>query len=122
MNSYLALKHLHMTLALLSGLGFAVRGYLRLMLRRPRASSWRRWVPHLIDTLLLLSGVLLWWRLSISPLAVGWFGTKLLLVVVYIALGITAFRNAGAPRGKWLYLAALLVFVAILTLALTKPW
>lgn len=121
MSIYELLKTLHIFLALFSGLGFALRGFIRLVLNRPLAHPLVRFGPHLVDTLLLASGVGLWMILGISPLTVGWFGLKLLLIVVYIALGITAFRIRHQGKAVLVFLAALATFVSIAWLAIFKP-
>lgn len=121
MSIHELLTMLHIGLALISGLGFALRGFIRLVLRKPLAHPLVRFGPHLIDTLLLASGVALWMILGLSPLAAGWFGLKLLLVVIYILLGITAFRIGHQGRAVLTFLGALAVFLAIAWLALFKP-
>ncbi|MFO7763315.1 MAG: SirB2 family protein [Wenzhouxiangellaceae bacterium] len=121
MSTYELLKMLHIALALVSGLGFALRGFIRLVLKQPLAHPLVRFGPHLIDTLLLASGIGLWLILGLSPLATGWFGVKLLLVVVYVLVGITAFRMHDQGAAVLVYLAALGVFLSVAWLALFKP-
>ncbi len=120
MSTYELLKTLHIALALISGLGFALRGFIRLVLNQPLAHPLVRFGPHLIDTLLLASGVALWMTLGVSPLTAGWFGVKLLLIVVYILLGITAFRTHHRGQAVLVFLAALAIFLTIAWLALFK--
>jgi len=120
MSIYDLLKMLHIGLALISGLGFAMRGFVRLVLSRPLANPLIRFGPHLIDTLLLASGVALWMILGLSPLSSGWFGLKLVLIVIYILLGINAFRVRHQGKAVLLFLAALAVFLTIAWLALFK--
>lgn len=121
MSIYELLKTLHVVLALVSGLGFALRGFIRLVLQRPLAHPLVRFGPHLIDTLLLASGLGLWMILGLSPFSAGWFGVKLLLIVVYIVLGIKAFRIRHQGKAVLVFLAALAVFLSIVWLALFKP-
>lgn len=121
MSTYELLKILHVALALVSGLGFALRGFIRLVLQRPLANPLVRFGPHVIDTLLLASGVGLWLILGLSPFSVGWFGLKLVLIVVYILLGITAFRTRRQGTAVLVFLAALAAFLSIAWLALFKP-
>ena len=121
MSTYELLKILHIALALISGLGFALRGFIRLVRQRPLAHPLVRFGPHLVDTVLLASGVGLWFILGLSPLAGVWFGLKLLLVVVYIVIGITAFRIRHPGIAVLAYLAALGVFLSVAWLALFKP-
>lgn len=119
MTIYDLLKNLHIVLALLSGIGFALRGYIRLVLERPLAHPMVRNGPHVIDTLLLFSGIALWVQLSFSVLS--WLGLKLLLILAYIILGITAFRIRSRGIAIVAYLTALTIFVGAANLAVHKP-
>jgi len=119
MSVYLLLQNLHIVIALASGIGFGLRGYVRLVMKRPLAHPMMRFGPHVLDTVLLASGVALWILTGMSLWS--WFGLKLLLVVVYVALGIAAFRAAAPARGVVLYVAALLAFVAVAVVSVTRP-
>ncbi|NBD94950.1 MAG: hypothetical protein GVY11_00535 [Gammaproteobacteria bacterium] len=119
MSIYVLLKNLHIALALLSGIGFALRGYIRLALDRPLAHPMVRIGPHVIDTLLLFSGIALWVQMSFSILS--WLGVKLLLIVAYIVLGITAFRIPARGPAIVVFLVALSIFVGIAGLTVNKP-
>jgi len=121
MSSFELLKLLHISLVLISGAGFALRGFIRLVLRRRLANPLVRFGPHLIDTLLLFSGIGLWWLTAYSPLTSGWFGLKLVLILAYIVIGIRAFRVASERSAVIHYVIALMVFLSIAWLALVKP-
>lgn len=119
MIDYALIKNIHVVLALTSGLGFALRGFVRLVLGRPLNHPVLRVAPHLVDTLLLASGVALWVMVG-WPLF-SWLGIKLSLVIVYILLGIAAFRAHDANRAVGVYLLALLAFLAVAFVAVHKP-
>jgi uncharacterized membrane protein SirB2 len=119
MSILLLLKKIHILLAVLSGIGFAVRGFIRLVMQRQLAHPMVKVGPHVIDTLLLLSGVALWLQMG-YPLR-SWLGLKLALVVAYIGLGITSFRIQARGPAIGIYLLALAVFVCIAFLAVHKP-
>lgn len=89
-----ALKLVHMSCALLSIAGFALRGYWLLSGDARLRQPWARVLPHTIDTLLLASavGMLLIW--GTSPLAFDWLRAKLVALLLYIALGMVALRFA----------------------------
>ncbi len=119
MSIFILLKNLHIVLALISGIGFGLRGYVRLILNRPLVNPMIRFGPHLVDTLLLFSGIALWVHMQFALLS--WFGLKMMLVLAYIGFGIGAFRSRSRGTGVILYLLALIVFVCIATVALHKP-
>ena len=121
MNTYLILKHLHITCVALSGLGFALRGLLMLRqspaLRHPVA----RIAPHIIDTGLLASALgmlaLTTWQLALMP----WLATKIVLLLVYIVLGTIALKRGRTLRIRAIaFVAALAVFGHIVATALTR--
>ena len=121
MNTYLILRHLHITCVALSGLGFALRGLLMLRqspaLRHPVA----RIAPHIIDTVLLASALgmlaLTTWQLALMP----WLATKIVLLLVYIVLGTIALKRGRTLRIRAIaYVAALAVFGHIVATALTR--
>ena len=102
------IKASHVTLAVVSALGFALRGAWIVAGQGQRLQ--RRWVriaPHVVDTCLLLAGLTLALSYRLSPLAHPWFAAKLLLLVAYIASGSVAIRRGrrGEPAGIWLAMA-----------------
>ncbi|MFW5927035.1 MAG: SirB2 family protein [Wenzhouxiangella sp.] len=118
--SYLPLlKNAHILLALVSGIGFALRGYVRIVMDRPLNQPFVRIAPHIVDTFLLLTGVTMW--IIIGWPLFSWLGLKLTLVVLYIVVAFAAVRSGHSPRGVLLYLAALGIFLAIAAIALYKP-
>ncbi len=120
MNYYPLLKNIHILLALTSGVGFALRGFIRLVLLRPLDHRVWKIAPHIVDTLLLASGVTVW--IIVGWPLMSWLGAKLLLVLVYIVTGVLAFRSRQHTRSVSLYLLALCVFLGIAALAVYKPF
>lgn len=119
MNYYPLLKNIHIVLALTSGIGFALRGFIRIVLQRSLGHRVWKIAPHIIDTLLLASGVALW--ITVGWPILSWLGVKLLLVLTYILLGIAAFKADAQSRASGLYVLALITFLCIAGLALHKP-
>lgn len=125
MNTYLWLKHLHVSCVVMSGCLFALRGWW--MLRAPHRlqQRWVRVLPHGIDTLLLASAVSLAVWSGQYPLAQDWLTAKVLALLVYILLGSVALKHGRtrAVRASAL-VAALLVLTFIVSVALRKqlPW
>lgn len=119
--SYLALKHLHVACVVFSGLGFALRGGWMLLgsplLRAPAT----RIAPHVIDTLLLGSALLLAWQSGQYPFAQGWLTAKFFGLLAYIACGTVALKRGRTPRIRATFLVlALLAYAYIVAVALTR--
>ncbi|MBQ5949299.1 SirB2 family protein [Massilia sp. ST3] len=119
--SYLALKHLHMSFAVLSGGFFLVRG---LWMLSGSALLQRRWVriaPHVVDTLLLASaiGLAVWSRQY--PFVAPWLTAKVLALAAYIVFGTIALKRGRTPQVRLAaFAAALACFFYIVAVAVTK--
>jgi uncharacterized membrane protein SirB2 len=111
---------LHQSLAVISVSGFVLRG-----IGMWRDSPWlaarvTRVAPHIVDTLLLVTGVWLAWRLPAAALA-GWLPAKLAALLVYIGFGWLALRP-GRPKAvrRACFVAALLAVAYLAGVALTR--
>ncbi len=119
--SYLLLKHAHMGFAAVSGALFLLRG-LWMLARSPMLHKrWVKSLPHLIDSLLLLTAVTLAWWAGLSPAAHPWLGAKIGALLAYILLGSVALKygKTGLTRGA-AFVGALACFGYIVTTAVTK--
>jgi uncharacterized membrane protein SirB2 len=113
------LKLFHIALAYLTLIGFVVRGLWVLAESPMRQQKWVRIAPHVIDTVLLVSGVILMLNLSLSPLS-GWLAAKLLGLLAYIGFGILTMR-AGSHLLQLLGFAGALLSVGyIFSVAFTR--
>jgi len=85
---------------------------------------WVRSVPHINDSVLLLSGVLLVVITHFYPFSVqgSWLTEKLLGVIIYIALGSMALSRRPRKMGtRWIAtLTALIIALIVIKLAITK--
>jgi len=93
--SYLAIKYLHITFAALSGSLFLLRGFWMLQASSMLQQRWVKIVPHVVDTLLLVSALTLVFGSDQYPFEQPWLTAKVLALIVYIALGTIALK-----RGK----------------------
>ena len=119
--SYYALKHLHMTFAVLSGALFLLRGLWMLAESRRLEQRWVRIAPHVIDTLLLASAVGLAVWSSQYPGQSPWLTAKLVALVAYIGLGTVALKRGRTRQARALaFFGALACFLYILAVAVTK--
>ena len=119
--SYLLLKHAHMTLAAVSGTLFLVRGIWMLADSPLRQRAWVKSMPHLVDSLLLASAIILAWWSGQSPLANTWLTAKVGALIAYILLGSVALKygKTRLTRGA-AFAAALACFAYIGATAITK--
>lgn len=119
--SYLALKHLHVTCVLLSGLGFCLRGWWMLRESPLRQHRLAKVLPHVVDTLLLGSALTLAWWSGQYPFAQGWLTAKLCGLLAYILLGSMALKRGKTRQSRAGYFGlALFAYAYIVSVALTR--
>ena len=114
-------KLIHVTCVVLSFSGFFIRG---IWMLRDSGLLKRRWVriaPQLIDTLLLLSAIILAFQLRFSPLEQSWLLAKIIALFVYIGVGLIALRFGQNKSTRLLaWLLGLLIFIYIVSVAFSK--
>jgi uncharacterized membrane protein SirB2 len=122
MSTYVILKHLHMTTAYLTISLFA----LRLLLDAVGRPGWRqtplRWIPHVNDTILLVSAVTLLFVAGYASDMPGWLLAKIALLFCYIVVGVFAIKPTfSKPVRIVAAIVALAIVSGIFHLAMTKP-
>jgi uncharacterized membrane protein SirB2 len=118
---YWPLKYAHLALALLSITGFLLRGFW--MMRGSALLDHRatRTVPHVVDTLFLLSGVALVLTLSLPVMQSPWLLAKFAGLVVYVVLGSIALRRGPTLALRQIaFVGALSAFAYIVGAAVSK--
>ena len=120
---YLTVKHSHLVFVVITVVLFNLRFWMRTILPSRPVPKVLRIVPHINDTLLLFSGMMLMQIGHWQPFGASkWLGVKLGLVLVYIILGVICLRSR--PRSpKWfaLYAVSLACIACIAYLAYFKP-
>lgn len=112
------LKHLHMSMAVLTIAGFLLRGFWAWRAPRLLALKPVRILPHAVDTVLLASAIALLFAHGWNPLDHGWLLAKIGLLVVYIGFGMTAFKPRFAPPVRVAaFFGAVAVFAWIVLIA-----
>ncbi|MEI6893115.1 MAG: SirB2 family protein [Colwellia sp.] len=115
------MKHLHITLAVLSITLFTYRFILTMIASNKLERKWLKISPHLIDTLLLIVGVTLAVKLYINPLEQLWLAEKLLALIAYIFTGYYTLKLArNKPMQILGYLGAMGWVMLIVRLAMTR--
>jgi uncharacterized membrane protein SirB2 len=111
---------LHIGSVTFSGSLFAIRGILRLCDISVANHRSLRVLSYVVDTTLLVAAVLLTLILHQYPFVNAWLTAKLLLLVLYIALGTIALKRARTTAGRGVaLLAALATFAYIVGVAIT---
>ncbi|MEW5903357.1 MAG: SirB2 family protein [Pseudomonadota bacterium] len=114
------LKVIHLTAVVASFTLFFLRGIWLLRNSDIMRLRWVKIAPHSIDTVLLVSAVALAWQLGLSPADSPWLLAKIVALLLYIGLGMLAFRFARDARQRLIaWLAALLTFAYIVLTAIT---
>ncbi|OGB06823.1 MAG: regulator SirB [Burkholderiales bacterium RIFCSPHIGHO2_12_FULL_69_20] len=108
LSYYLTLKLLHLSLVIISGTLFVLRGAGVLAAQDWPMRPVARRASVAIDTLLLSAGVTMWVLLSWHPVQHPWLGTKLLLLLLYIVLGSLALKRARRPGQRAVFFVAAL--------------
>ena len=88
MSLYVLIRIVHSSCALLSISGFAVRGYLKVRADHVPQSFTFKVLPHIVDTVLLISAILLVIMSRQYPFVSPWVTAKVVTLLVYISGGI----------------------------------
>ncbi len=118
---YLLIKYIHITSVSLTLLFFIVRGIWMM-----QSSTWlhQRWIkifPHIIDTLLLTSGITLAILIQQYPFVDTWLTAKFFGLILYIILGSIALKQGRTKTIRIIaWSSALVVFAYIVKVALSR--
>lgn len=119
---YAILKLLHITFATISISGFITRGILTLRQSSLLQQRWLKILPHINDSLLLLSAIALAILADYNPLHHSWLTAKIVLLVFYIGFGLITLRLAKNQGTRIVFfILAILTFGWIVAIAISKP-
>jgi len=118
---YLLLKQVHVSCVILSGCGFFLRGVWMLADSPRLTQRWVRIFPHLVDTALLASAIMLAIISSQYPLAQSWLTAKVIGLIAYILCGAIALKRGRTKTVRAVFfVVALLIFAYIVSVALNR--
>ncbi|MGI9221626.1 MAG: SirB2 family protein [Woeseiaceae bacterium] len=120
------MKNLHQIFAVLTISGFVLRGYWTMRSSPLLLHRVTRVAPHVIDTMFLITGIIIIFQLQLAVLQNNWLLAKFAGLFCYIILGALALRP-GRPTSLRItaFVGALLAFAYIVNTAITKmpvPW
>ena len=118
---YFIVKHVHVFLVIVSITLFQFR-YWRHRYFNIQPMPLLTVMPHVIDTLLLVTGIGLAWAAGFTLFNSDWLLVKLLALLVYIIMGYLAMKKTASTQ--WFaYLIATAAVCYMLIIATTKqPW
>lgn len=116
--SYILIKNLHIACAAASYTLFLLRGIWTLRGSPIMRQRWVRIVPHVVDTVLLSSAIVLAHAIGQYPFVDGWLTAKVLALLLYIGLGFLALKYGKSQQTRLsAWLAAQAVFIYIVLVA-----
>ena len=118
---YETVKLIHIGAAIVTISGFMLRGYW-MFSGSPRLQlKFVKILPHVIDTIFLLSGIGLILILNLPVLSQNWLLMKFVALIMYIVLGAIALGRGKTMRSRTTaFVLSLAVFAYIVGVALTK--
>ncbi len=102
---YMAMKHLHLTAIALSLLFLILQVVSHLLDSKMKDAKWLKILPHIINTVLILTAIGLCVSLAQYPFVHAWVTSKLIGLVAYVLLALVAV--------KWARTNAMRVFALI---------
>ena len=118
MSSYLIIKYIHITTAILSISGFLLRAYRRFFSAQRLKNKFVKIIPHINDSILIISAITLTTYIQQYPLTDQWLTAKLTLLISYIVAGYIALKPKFTITQSLISLATALVsFTAIVLIA-----
>ncbi|PTQ79933.1 SirB2 family protein [Nitrosomonas ureae] len=118
---YALLKMIHVGSVILSFSLFFFRGIWLIQDSQNLHQRWVKILPHINDTVLFISAILLAIAIQQNPQEHAWLAAKVSGLLVYIGLGMVAMRFGKTRKVRITsWIAALCVFVYIVLVALTK--
>lgn len=117
--TYSALKHLHISCAIISYLLFLWRGILALRASPVMRQRRIKIAPHLIDAVLLISALALIFTIQQYPFSHAWLTAKLFALLLYIGLGSIALKygnNQTMRITAWLSAQAVFAYIVLVAI------
>ena len=119
--SFATIKIIHIICMLLSYILFSLRGIWMIQGSSLLKLRWVKILPHVIDTILLTSAITLVAMIQQYPGFNIWISVKIGALLLYILLGMMAFRFGKTRKIKIIsWILAQIVFFYIVLVALTK--
>ena len=115
------IKTIHIVFVVMSGAGFVLRGIGMINGSEWLDKKWVKIVPHIIDTLLLISATILVVQIKQYPITHDWLSAKVIGLLAYIGLGMVALHRGKTRQTRIIAgCLALLTFAYIVGVAVSR--
>ena len=115
------IKLIHMSTAFISISLFLLRGFWVFQESPMMTKKWVKILPHVNDTILLITAILLAIGIQQYPFVDAWLTVKFVALLVYIVLGMFALKRAKEMKNKLIFfILALMTFSYIVGVALNR--
>jgi len=114
-------KDIHVSFVVITFILFFIRGVWMIIDSDLLQRKWTRWVPPVIDTVLLASAIVLSASIHQYPFVHAWLTSKVVALFLYIGLGMLALtygKTKAIRVSAWV--AAQFCFIYIAAVAITK--
>lgn len=119
--SFYIFKFIHVSCAIISISGFLARSWLKFTAPGILQQRWIKITPHVVDTLLLASAIVLVILTRQYPFVIPWVTAKLIALFIYIGFGLLTLRFARTQKQILVgFIGACLSFSYIIAVALTR--
>ena len=117
---YLMVKHIHLTCVALSLAFLFIRFFWMLRQSPMLEKKWVKIAPHIVDTFLLVSALILCVLISQYPFVQLWLTEKLFAVIAYILMGYMCLKGRTKVL-RWVAMIGAMGWIALIVrLAITK--
>ena len=118
---FLIFKTIHITFAIISFSGFLLRSFLMFIDSPVLKSTWAQLIPHLVDTVFVLSGFSMAFMLNFAVFGQPWLVVKILLLMIYLLfVGIALSRGTTKRMRTVAFFLAIATFTFIVGIAVNK--
>jgi len=119
---YFIIRTIHIACAVATAFSFSLRGFWMLQESALLQARFTKIIPHVIDTILLVSAIALVMISNQYPTLLNWISLKIILLLAYIGFGTFALKRGRTKGHRAIcFVAALLCIAGIFMLAITRP-
>jgi len=115
------IKFIHVSAVFISFFFFVTRYYWMIAKPSQLQVQWVKISPHIIDTVLLSTAIILTIQISQYPFVDAWLTSKVLALLAYIVIGSVALKRGRNKQVRIIAgIIAIVIFLFMITVAVSK--